>query len=175
MISTAALTTMLSNTRFNYNFRLWFEEPLCTMPSYCWAELEHPNFRSWVRACSPWNDRDSWKAPGAWALKKSLTRPFFSLYFREIRNKRSHRPGGRSAPRLNNIYNLCPCARPAHVGECRPGQKTVYNSSNFATCNQFFLRKGLSFLDCSGWISRPDPSENSWTQTFDQYIFSHST
>ena len=46
---------------------------------------------------------DSSTQSWAWALKKSLTRPSCFLYFREIRNKRSHWPGGRSAyeaPRL---------------------------------------------------------------------------
>ena len=54
-----------------------------------------------------------------WAsvLEKSLTRPLFFLYFQDIRNKRSHWPGGQSAPRLYNSYNLCPCARLAHVGD----------------------------------------------------------
>ena len=34
-----------------------------------------------------------------------------------------------------------------------------------------FLRTGLSFSDCSSWISRPDTKyKNSWTQTFDRYI-----
>ena len=36
--------------------------------------------------------------PGAWALEKSLTRPLCFLYFREIGGKRSHWPGGQSAP-----------------------------------------------------------------------------
>ena len=35
---------------------------------------------------------------------------------------------------------------------------------------------GLLFLDCSSWLSRPDTKyENSWTQTFDPYLFLHST
>ena len=58
--------------------------------------------------------------PGAWALKKSWTRPLLFLYFREIRKKRSHWPGGQSDLRLYNSYNLCPLARPAHVGEYGP-------------------------------------------------------
>ena len=61
----------------------------------------------------------------AWALEKSLMRPSILLvmYFQvwEIRKKRSHWPGSQPAPRLYNRYNLCPCARPAHVGECWPG------------------------------------------------------
>ena len=52
------------------------------------------------------------KQSGAWALEKSLTRPSFFLYFREIRKKGSHWPGGQSAPRLYNRCNLCPCAGP---------------------------------------------------------------
>ena len=68
-----------------------------------------------------WNSLPSSPGPWAWALEKSLMRPSFFLYFREIRKKRSHWPGGQSAPRLYNSYNLCPCARPAHVGECWPG------------------------------------------------------
>ena len=67
--------------------------------------------------------------PGAWALEKSLTRPSFFLYFREIRKKRSHRPGGQSAPRLYNRYNHCPCARPAHVGECGPGPEFKFSKT----------------------------------------------
>ena len=42
-------------------------------------------------------------------------RPSFFLYFWEIRKKQSSWPGGQSAQRLYNCYNLCPCARPAHV------------------------------------------------------------
>ena len=66
---------------------------------------------------------------GAWALKKSLMRPSFFLYFREIRKKQSHWPGGQSAPRLYNRYNLCPCARPAHVGECGPGPEFKFSKT----------------------------------------------
>ena len=40
---------------------------------------------------------------GEWALKKSLMRPLFFLYFREIRNKLSHWPGSQSALRLYNV------------------------------------------------------------------------
>ena len=48
---------------------------------------------------------------------------------------------------------------------------SVYDSSYFATCNRFFLRAGVLFSDCSNWISRPDTiHQNSWTQTFEQYI-----
>ena len=39
----------------------------------------------------------------------------------EIRKKQSQWPGSQSAPRLYNGYNLCLCARPAHVGKCWPG------------------------------------------------------
>ena len=55
--------------------------------------------------------------------ESSGSRAVFFLIFREIRKKRSHWLGGQSAPRLYNRYNLCPCAKPAHVGawECRPG------------------------------------------------------
>ena len=41
--------------------------------------------------------------------------------FEKIRNKRSHWPGSQPAPRLYNRNNLCPCARPAYVGECGQG------------------------------------------------------
>ena len=64
-----------------------------------------------------------------WALEESRTRPSFFLYFREVRNKRSHWPGGQSAPRLYNRYNLCPCARPAHVGECGPGPEFKFSKT----------------------------------------------
>ena len=59
---------------------------------------------------------------GAWDLERSLRRPLFFLYFREIRNKWSHWPCGQSAQRLynSNLNNLCPCSRPAHVGKCWP-------------------------------------------------------
>ena len=67
-----------------------------------------------------WLPQISLLAPGAWALKKSLTRPVPFLYFREIRKIRSHWPGGQSDLRLYNSYNLCPLARPAHVGEYGP-------------------------------------------------------
>ena len=58
------------------------------------------------------------------SLKKVSYEAFVFLYFREIRKKRSQWPGGQSAQRLNNSYNLCPFARPAHVGECGPDQLT---------------------------------------------------
>ena len=61
---------------------------------------------------------------------KSLSRGLHSfLYFREIRKKRSYRPGGQSAPRLYNRYNHCPCARPAHVGECWPGPEFKFSKT----------------------------------------------
>ena len=68
---------------------------------------------------------------GAWALKKSLMRPSFFLHFQEIRKKWSHWPGGQSAPRFYNYYNLCPCARPSHVGECCqwPGPKFKFSKT----------------------------------------------
>ena len=47
----------------------------------------------------------------------------FFLYFRETMKKRSHLPGGQSTPRLYNRYNLCPCARPAHVGRLWAGAR----------------------------------------------------
>ena len=37
MIWTVSLTTLSGNTRFKVPIRIWFEEPLCTKPSYCWA------------------------------------------------------------------------------------------------------------------------------------------
>ena len=80
----------------------------------------------------------------AWALEKSFTKPSFFLYFREIRNKRSNWPGGQSAPRHYNSYNLCLCAKPAYVGECWPGpefkfSKTVevgWSCSNLQLCQR---------------------------------------
>ena len=69
------------------------------------------------------------RQPGAWALEKSLTRPSLFLYFREIRKKRSHWPDGQSAPWLYNRYNLCLCARPAHVGECGPGPEFKFSKT----------------------------------------------
>ena len=79
--------------------------------SYCVSLRK--KFR-WALDASDNRNRQSW----AWALEKSLMRPSFFqvLYFQEIRNKRSHWPGCQSAPRLYNHSNLCPCARPAHLG-----------------------------------------------------------
>ena len=45
----------------------------------------------------------------AWALEKSLIRPSLFPYFREIRKKRSHWPGGQSAPRPYNSSTLPMC------------------------------------------------------------------
>ena len=46
----------------------------------------------------------------------------------------------------------------------------------FRHLQPILLRTWLSFSDCSSWISRPDKKfQNSWTQTFDRYILSHST
>ena len=71
----------------------------------------------------------TWAQRWAWALEKSLMRPSFFPYFRETRKKRSHWPGGQSAQRLYNSYNLCPCARPAHVGECWPGPEFKFSKT----------------------------------------------
>ena len=57
-----------------------------------------------------------WKPVLGKQRRESLTRPSFFLYFWEIRQKRIHWPGSQPALRLYNSYNLCPCARPAHVG-----------------------------------------------------------
>ena len=65
----------------------------------------------------------------AWALEKYLIRPSFFLYFREIRNKWSHWPGGQSAPRLYYCFNLCSCARPTNVGECGSGPKFKFSKT----------------------------------------------
>ena len=62
--------------------------------------------------------------------RKSLTRPSFFLYFREFMNKQSHLPCGQSAPTLYNRYNLCPCARPANVGECGPGPEFKFSKNS---------------------------------------------
>ena len=56
-------------------------------------------------------------------------RPSFFLYFREFRKTRSHGPGSQSAPRLYNRYNLCQCARPAHVGKCWPGPEFKFSKT----------------------------------------------
>ena len=69
----------------------------------------------WCQQCFVSN-----KLLGAWALEKSLMRPSFFLYLQEIRKKRRHWYGCQSALRLYNRHNLCPCARPAHMGESEP-------------------------------------------------------
>ena len=52
MISIASLTSFSDNTRFHVPIRIWFEEPLCTKPAYCWAP-EFFFFRMFtVLACS---------------------------------------------------------------------------------------------------------------------------
>ena len=66
---------------------------------------------------------------GTWALKKSLMRPSFLLYFWEVRKKRSHWPGCQSAPSFYNSYNFCPCARHAHVGKCGPWPKFKFSKT----------------------------------------------
>ena len=94
-------------------------------------QMQRPMMRNMVLLLllNYWSDgRQSW----AWALKKSLMRPsFFSIivYFREIRNKLSHWPGCQSAQRLYNSYNLCPCARPSHVGKCWPGPEFKFSKA----------------------------------------------
>ena len=68
----------------------------------------------------------------AWTLEKPLMRPLFFLYFGEIRpgNKGIHWPGSQSAHRLYNLYNLCPCARPSHVGKFwRPGSEFKFSKT----------------------------------------------
>ena len=76
-----------------------------------------------------WTPALQLKSVWGMSLEKSLMRPSFFLYFRKIRNKRSHWPGGQLAPRLYNCYNLCPCARPAHVGECWPGPEFKFSKT----------------------------------------------
>ena len=80
-------------------------------------------------------------------------RPSFFLHFQEIRKKWSHWPGGQSTPRRYNYYNLCPCARPSHVGECWPGQEFKFSKtvevgnlcSDLQLCHttDFFPRKKI--------------------------------
>ena len=52
---------------------------------------------------------------GAWALKKSLMRPSFFLYFREIRKKQSHSPGGQSPPNSSTIAIISAHAPGLHM------------------------------------------------------------
>ena len=87
------------------------------------------NFKSWVislryissfclcKHARPFQQQHSLNQSGAWALevRKVFYGAFIFSVFWRIRNKWSHWPGGQSAPRLYNHYNLCPCARPAHV------------------------------------------------------------
>ena len=88
----------------------------------------------------------------AWALEKSLTSPLFFLYFREIRNKRSHWPGGQSAQKLYNCYNLCPCARHAHVGECWPGPEFKFSKTLQLCQREIFtdeIQEKKNYRECS--------------------------
>ena len=93
---------------------------------------------------------------GAWALDKSFTRPSFFLYFWEIKKKRSHWPGGQSdpsqIPRLYNCYNLCPCARRAHVGKCGPRVRVqVLQYSGSGTSGMVVLRFTTLFARDRHW------------------------
>ena len=74
---------------------------------------------------------------GQWALKRSLMKPLYFLYFWDLRNKRSHWTGRccQPAPRLYNSYNLCPCARPTQVGECWPGPEFKFFKTVEVVCS----------------------------------------
>ena len=78
-----------------------------------------------------WNIWRPWQS-GAWASENSLRSLRFSCIFEKSGpwNKRSHWPCGQSAPRLYNSYNLCPCAKPAHVSvECWPGPEFKFSKT----------------------------------------------
>ena len=64
-------------------------------------------------------------------LRKVSDEAFVFSVLGEIKKKWSHWPGGpsQSAPRLYNRYNLCPCARPAHVGKCGPGPEFKFSKT----------------------------------------------
>ena len=63
---------------------------------------------------------------------------------------------------------------PLSHGLNQSAEENSSDFSNLATWNLFWCA-ALLFSDCSGWISRPDTLyQNSWTQTIDQYIVSHS-
>ena len=66
------------------------------------------------------------------------------------------------------------------MDSCQSTEKNDISLVVFRNLRLLFLLAGLLFSNCSGWISRPGTRcPNSWTQTFDWYIFimiwSHST
>ena len=74
---------------------------LLTWLSHCCLSLQY----CWVTPCrgvSPKNVSDE---------------AFVFFVFSRNQEKWSHWPGSQSTPRLHNCYNLCPCARPSHMGE----------------------------------------------------------
>ena len=108
-------------------------QPLCSLWIICfWNFSQHTHAPPWKTPLAPFpacfNQLIILKASssssqviglnqtarqlGAWAWEKSLMRPLVFIYFREIRKKRSHRPGGQSAPRL---YNSIIAIISAHV------------------------------------------------------------
>ena len=73
-------------------------------------------------SCEQWQENFGLSKPVlGMSLRKVSFEAFIFSVFREIRNKLSNWPGGQSAQRLYNSYNLCPCARPANVGKCWTG------------------------------------------------------
>ena len=65
------------------------------------------------------------------SLKKVSYEAFVLSVFSRIRKTRSHWPGGQSALRFYNCYNLYPsyCARQALVGECWPGPEFKFSKT----------------------------------------------
>ena len=109
---------------------------LCDVSGTCSPDIQT---RSWF-SCQPW----------AWALKKSLTRPSFFLYFREIRKKQSHWPGSQSALRLYNCFNLCPCSPKQwksdacvriYISVSARSQLTKSKQTNYRECSSIKLQK----------------------------------
>ena len=80
------------------------------------------------------------------SLKNVSYEAFVFSVFSRNQEKRSHWPGGQSAPRLSNRYNLCPCARPAQT----EGATVVRSSSQVAP-------KGRQ---SGGWGSTAVPEDN---------------
>ena len=71
-------------------------------------------------------------------------------------------------PKSPNALRLTLTTKPWFASSAEKNQYMTCRISPPATV---FFHSGLSYWDFSGWISRPDTKyQNSWTQTFDQYI-----
>ena len=102
------------------------------------------------------------------SLNKVSVEPSFFLYFPwEIRKKRSHWPGGQSAPRLYYCYNLCPkkymdsTAIQQRACQCTDSLSATHSGQGAAVsarCWTWFLLKAhLAGASAAHW---PRKSEN---------------